>query len=160
MYSKQYFYTALVLMLGALFAVGTASAVAEPPTRVVYHIDFDDPRRQQHALRMMQNHLDAAGEQLELLVVVHGLGMSLLLKPEAFAETQGFRHANAGQGLRYQIDALRLQGVRFLVCGSTLKNHAVNREKHLHDVDSKDVVTNGVMQLIDLQTTGYAYLKP
>ena len=48
--------------------------------KVVYHINYDDPKAQAGALRNIQNHINAVGEEnLDLKVVMHGKGLSLLL---------------------------------------------------------------------------------
>lgn len=57
--------------------------------KVVYHVNYDNPKAQAGALRNIQNHINAVGvENLDLKVVLHGKGLSLLLEPDALKHTK------------------------------------------------------------------------
>jgi len=129
--------------------------------KVVYHINYDDPKLQGGALRNIQNHINAVGaDKLDLRVVLHGNGLALLVLPEAHSRLPGFKHANANDQMAAKIDGLRNQGVSFKVCANTLKGKKVNLESDLHDVSKADVVPSGVAELAILQGQGFAYIKP
>jgi len=128
---------------------------------VVYHIDFDDPQAQALALTYIQNHIRAVGAgNIDLRVVLHGDGLSLLIYPEALAELSRFKRANASEVMTARIDGLKFQGVRFLICNNTLKGRNVDLESHLHDADPADVIPSGVAELARLQSQGFAYIRP
>ena len=117
--------------------------------KVVYHINFDDPRAQLGALRNIQNHINAIGkEHLELRVVLHGNGLSLLMR------------ANEDPKFEGSVVNLRDQGVEFNVCGNTLKARKLSYEDDLLDVDRKHVVPSGVAEIAHLQSQGFSYIKP
>jgi intracellular sulfur oxidation DsrE/DsrF family protein len=145
---------ALPLVSGNLLAEGYGKQ------KVVYHINYDNPQQQAGALGNIQNHINAVGaENLELKVVLHGNGLSLLTYPEALGNTK-LKHANADDQMQAKIDGLKSQGVGFQVCANTLKGKKINLENDLYNTDKADVVPSGVAQLAHLQAQGYTYIKP
>ena len=129
--------------------------------KVVYHINYDNPKKRSGALRNIQNHINAVGaENLDLKVVLHGHGLSLLLDPDSLAKLKKFKHANADEKMIAKIDNLKNQGVDFNVCANTVKGRKVDVDSDLHDVDKKDIVPSGVAELAHLQQLGYTYIKP
>ncbi len=129
--------------------------------KVVYHINYDNPKKQSGALRNIQNHINAVGaENLDLKVVLHGHGLSLLLDPDSLAKLKKFKHANADEKMIARIDNLKSQGIDFNVCANTVKGRKVDIDSDLHDVDKKDIVPSGVAELARLQQMGYVYIKP
>lgn len=128
--------------------------------KVVYHINYDNPQQQAGALRNVQNHINAVGaENLDLKVVMHGKGLTLLLTPDAAANTK-FKAGNANEQMQARISGLKDQGVAFKVCANTLKGKKVNYENDLYDVSDADIVPSGVAELSRLQQQGYTYIKP
>ena len=129
--------------------------------KVVYHINGDNPKQQAGALRNIQNHINAVGaENLDLRVVMHGNGVSLVLLPEALPQVPKFKNANADEQMQAKIDGLKDQGVSFSVCANTLKGRKVNQEEQLYNVEKADIVPSGVAELAHLQAQGYTYIKP
>lgn len=127
--------------------------------KVVYHINYDNPKAQAGALRNIQNHINAVGkENLDLKVVMHGNGLSLVLPPDALQGTK-FKHANATEVMQAKISGLKDQGVKFEVCANTLRGKHVAYQD-LYDVSKADIVPSGVAELARLQQRGYAYIKP
>ncbi|MEZ5542890.1 MAG: DsrE family protein [Pseudomonadota bacterium] len=128
--------------------------------KVVYHINYDDAVTQAAALRNIQNHINAVGkDNLDLKVVMHGAGLSLLLVPEALANTK-MKAANANEDVQAKIAGLKDQGIAFQVCGNTLKGKQIDFQRDLYDVSAADIVPSGVAELARLQQLGYAYIKP
>ena len=128
--------------------------------KVVYHINYDDPKTQAGALRNIQNHINAVGaENLDLKVVMHGKGLTLLLTPDSVANTK-LKMGNATDEIQAKISGLKDQGVGFQVCSNTLKGKKIDHEADLYDVDSADIVPSGVAELARLQAMGYTYIKP
>jgi len=129
--------------------------------KVVYHINYDNPKKQAGALRNIQNHINAVGaENLELKVVLHGNGLALLLDPESLPKLTKFKHANANETMTAKIDSLKNQGVDFNVCANTVRGRKVDLENDLYNVDEKDIVPSGVAEVAYLQAQGYSYVKP
>jgi len=150
-------------LLAGLFLLGIVStpALAEgEKQKVVYHVNYDNPKHQAAALRNIQNHINAVGaENLDLKVVMHGDGLALLLYPDARDHTK-MKMANADDQLQARISGLKDQGIQFEVCANTLKGRKINAEDDLYDVSKADIVPSGVAQLAILQSQGYAYIKP
>ena len=128
--------------------------------KVIYHVNFDDARAQQQTLRYIQNHLNAVGEEkLDLRVILHGDGLTLLLEPD-MADNTLFRTGYATDELTATIAALKDRGVRFLVCANTLRGKKVDPANDLYDVDEQDIVASGVAEIARLQGQGFAYIRP
>ena len=129
--------------------------------KVVYHINYDDPKKQAGALRNIQNHINAVGaENLDLKVVLHGNGLALLVEPDALAKLPKFKYANADDKMAAKIDGLKDQGVKFNVCDNTVKGRKVDINNDLYNVEQSDIVPSGVAELAKLQMQGYTYIKP
>ena len=117
--------------------------------KVVYQVDeaagwFGHPYA--GLLGSLRNHVAALGAaNIDLRVVLHGKGVDLLRRPDA-------RN-------RAALDALRAQGVRFLVCRNTLIETATE-PADLHGTTSEDIVPAGVAEIADLQAKGFIYLHP
>ncbi len=153
---------ATILMALAMIATGMASAddASYGKQKVVYHINYDNPKKQAGALRNIQNHINAVGaENLDLKVVLHGKGLTLLLEPEALKRTK-LKKANATDEMQAKISGLKDQGVKFNICANTLRGKKVDYENDLYDVDKADIVPSGVAELAKLQAQGYTYIKP
>ena len=151
-----------VLLCLSFFASGnTLASDRYGKQKVVYHINYDNPKQQAGALRNIQNHINAVGaENLDLKVVLHGNGLALLLEPDALSKLKKFKHANADEKMTAKIDSLKDQGVNFNVCANTVRGRKVDLETDLYNVDKSDVVPSGVAEVARLQLLGYAYIKP
>jgi intracellular sulfur oxidation DsrE/DsrF family protein len=148
------------VLLGTLVLLAGMASAGEPTQKVVYHINGGDAAQQSAALGNILNHLNAVGpENIEIKVVLHGDGVSLLLYPDALAHTK-MKTANATDEMQPKIAGLKEKGVQFQVCGTTLKGRNVDAEKDLYDVKPGDVVPSGVAQIGTLQSQGYGYIKP
>jgi intracellular sulfur oxidation DsrE/DsrF family protein len=129
--------------------------------KVVYHINYDHPKKQAGALRNIQNHINAVGaENLDLKVVLHGNGLALLLEPDSLDKLKKFKHANADDKMTAKVTDLKGQGVDFHVCANTVRGRKVDVETDLYDVSSEDIVPSGVAEVAKLQAMGYSYIKP
>lgn len=150
----------LAVVMGlAMLVTGNAFAAGYGKQKVVYHINYDNPKAQAGAMRNIQNHINAVGkENLELKVVLHGKGLTLLLEPDALKNTK-LPAANATADMQAKIAGLKDQGVAFNVCANTLKGKKVSMDD-LYDVSQADIVPSGVAEVAALQAQGYAYVKP
>ncbi|HBH34957.1 MAG TPA: hypothetical protein DDW45_00655, partial [Gammaproteobacteria bacterium] len=79
----------LLICIGAFVGSIAVAGAGYGKQKVVYHINYDNPKAQAGALRNIQNHINAVGEEnLELKVVMHGKGLSLLLTPDQMKNTK------------------------------------------------------------------------
>ena len=144
----------LITWAGALHA-----APGDAMQRVAYHIDTGDFERQRTALRNVTNHLNDIGdERLDIRVVVQGNGVSMLLLPDAATDLAVA--GNATDQVQVLIDNLKVRGVRFVVCGSSLRRRNILTADRLYDVAADDLVDSGLAELVRLQEHGYTYIKP
>lgn len=158
---------ALMLLTAAAFALGAgaataadkpADAAAKPAAKtasaaakqkVVYHINYDDPKLLKAALNNVQNHINAVGkDKLDLRVVMHGPGVDLLSLAKKDPDVES------------KVINLKAQGIKMNVCANTLKGRKIDYKKDLFDVSESDIVPSGVAEIALLQQKGYAYLKP
>ena len=157
--SKNYL---LPMLLLYIVAGWHALALADDGTsqKVIYHVNFDDAQAQQQTLRYIRNHLNAVGEEkLDLRVILHGDGLTLLLEPD-MADNTLFTTGYATDELTATIAALKDRGVHFLVCANTLRGKQVDPANDLYDVDEQDIVASGVAEIARLQGQGFAYIRP
>ena len=151
--------TALVIITATV--AGPVLAEGYAKQKVVYHINYDNPKQQAGALRNIQNHINAVGaENLDLKVVLHGNGLALLLEPDSLDKLKKFKHANADDSMTAKVSNLKDQGVSFHVCANTVRGRKVDYQADLYDVDTDDIVPSGVAEVAKLQAMGYAYIKP
>lgn len=155
----------LVTLATAVFLASTlfssVFAASYEKQKVVYHINGDNAKQQKGAMRNIQNHINAVGkENLDLKIVMHGNGVSLVLLPEALERLPKMKAGNADIGMQSTIDNLKMQGVQFKVCANTLKGRGINLESDLYDAEQGDIVPSGVAELAHLQSQGYTYIKP
>lgn len=143
----------MVSLIAALLAVAQGP-VASAETgygkqKVVYHVNYDDPKKQKGALKNIQNHINAVGaENMDLRVVMHGNGLTLLMR------------ANDDPNFESGVAHLKSQGIGFKVCANTLKGRKISYEDDLYDVDQEDIVPSGVAEIAHLQAEGFSYVKP
>tara|TARA_B100001939_G_C16814648_1_gene561531 strand:- start:101 stop:586 length:486 start_codon:yes stop_codon:yes gene_type:complete len=150
----------LALTVGLGFAAtGMAAGHEYGKQKVAYHVNYYDAKRQTGALRNIQNHINAVGaENLDLRVVMHGNGVSLLLEPDQVENTK-MKAGNADENMTARISNLKDQGVTFKICANTLKGRKIDLE-YLFDASEQDIVPSGVAEIAHLQAEGFAYLRP
>ena len=155
------FLSAILVSLCLLMATTASANERYGKQKVVYHINYDNPKQQAGALRNVQNHINAVGaENLDIKIVLHGNGLALLLEPDSLEKLTKFKHANANESMTAKIDSLKNQGVNFNVCANTVRGRKVDLENDLYNVGKQDVVPSGVAEVARLQAMGYSYIKP
>lgn len=111
---------------------------------VVFHVDLADPARLGLALTNIDNYLNALPEeQFETVMVVNGPAVQL------------FNTADAPHAA--QIKALQERGASFRLCANALRKFDIARQDLLADCI---VVPAGVVEIVQLQQKGFAYIKP
>lgn len=136
-----------LLCLLSLSGIGVAAG-QDDTVSVVYHLNSGDTERQLIAMGEVQNHIDALGAtNLDIRFVIHGRGLGLLSAAPGNAD------------IRAGIDILKLQGVRFEVCGNTIKARQLDLDQ-LYGINEMEIVPSGVAQISILQSQGYTYIKP
>ena len=117
------------------------------PDKVVYHIS-DTEQQTKLALQYIRNHLEV-NPKAKIVVVTHALGVDFL--------REGLRDKN-GNPYNVPVEDLDFRGVRFLVCGITLRERKMKQSEFIPEAK---FVPSGVAEIARLQQReGYAYLRP
>ena len=118
---------------------------------VVYHEDTTGQASAPYFLHLLgniRNHLDAVGkDHVQISVVDNSSGVDM------------FQLANSDLPLAKKMDALRADGVRFLICANTLQAAHIDW-RDLHGVREEDIVPSGVAEIARLEGMGYVYIHP
>lgn len=133
-------------------AVKTMTFAPYAAQKVVYHVTEGagllGHGRYRNLLQIARNHLQAVGVgRLDLRIVLQGDGIELL------------QLARSDKDLAGRIDALKRDGVRFLICRNTIMGHDLD-PADLYGVAPADIVPAGIAEAASLVQQGYAYLKP
>lgn len=134
-------------------AIRTLRFAPYAPQKAVYHVTegggFFPRSRYRNLLQIARNHVDAVGAgRLDLRIILQGDGIELLELARRDSDIAG------------RIDALKRDGVRFLVCRNTITGHDLDPAEALYGVGPDDIVKAGIAEAAALVQKGYAYLKP
>lgn len=135
-------------LAGSLVTAAT-SDIKSPigPDKVVYHIS-DTEQQTKLALQYIRNHLEV-NPKAKIVVVTHALGVDFL--------REGLRDKN-GNPYNVPVEDLDFRGVRFLVCGITLRERNMKQSEFIPEAK---FVPSGVAEIARLQQReGYAYIRP
>jgi uncharacterized protein len=114
-------------------------------TKVVFHLDMDAEERLVMALNNMGNLLkEIPPAEAAICLVANGSAVGLFQRERAVAH-----------GMR--VAELSGNGVRFLMCSNSLNNLNLDPGEMLNGCE---VIKAGIVELISLQSDGYAYIKP
>ena len=158
---KRMILTAIALVAAAVAGAAAATflqpgfdlarAAVGQPSKVVLHVNQNDPAVMNLALNNAQNvasHYKAAKMPVVIEVVAYGPGLHMLrsdtspIKPRLASFT------------------LEQPDIRFSACENTQTNMSKAEGKPVPLVADAKVVPSGVVRLIELQQQGYAYVKP
>lgn len=146
---KKVIAIAIAAIVAFGFSATSAVAGGYKSQKVVYHLNYDNPKRQKGMLRNINNHIKAVGaKKLDLRVVMHGKGYTML------------QTANNDLQLQNTIIKLKDKGVKFQLCANTIRGKKLNENKLFGFDPANDKVPSGVAEIAKLQKKGYAYIRP
>ena len=130
-----------------------ASAVAneKAPVRVAIQVSENEPRQMTLALNNAANlaaHYKALGRKVDIQIVTYGPGLHMLR-----ADTSPVKARIAAM-------SLEIDGLTFAACKNTQVNMAKQEGKDVPLIGEARIVPSGVVTLIELQQTGFAYIRP
>ena len=130
-----------VMMLGALAL--PAPALAADRSKVVIQVSTNDPANWNLALNNAQNiQKDLGKNNVDIEIVVFGPGISML-KAESEVANRVIEAVDSG--------------MQVMACQNTMHSQKLNKD----DMNSKvGYVPAGVVEIIQRQQQGYAYLRP
>lgn len=152
---------AISIFLSGVIAGNSLAESEHKIHKIVYHINIADREKQLSAIRNIHAHLNLLGpETLDLIVVLHGGGLSMLLYPSASKELKTYENGHADDDMQAQIDGLRNEGIQFRIGKISADRRHIDINEHLYNVAAEDIVNSGVGELTRLQVAGYTYIKP
>ncbi len=157
----------MVMLTIAGAAVPAQTAAAEEgfgngPARVVYHADFKDPRRFSSMLTSIYNMVSTYQNELreyDVRIVFNSYGIRFLtddkLEGTPFETDEALRERR--EDIKGRVRSLQTSyDVKLELCDITRQEVGLSRDKIYEGVDS---VESGVVQVAELQSKGFAYIK-
>lgn len=132
-----------VAVLALVAPLAPLAADAPAKARVIFQVSDADPAKWNLALnnaKNVQTDLGAASTEIEIVAYGPGIGM---LKAEATVANR-------------VVDAMAA-GVRVVACENTMSNQKIKREDM---IDKIGYVKAGVVELMQKQREGWAYIRP
>lgn len=148
-------------LLAASFAIIALNLLAIAPIvladddekvhKVVLHIDDNDPKRMNLVLNNASNinkYYQDKGEEAEIEIVAYGPGLVMLLAAKSPVKE---RVKNISDSY---------DNISFKACSNTHKKMSKKAGKDVALVKQAEMVSSGVIHLIERQEDGWAYVRP
>ena len=140
------------ILLSFLFAIALFSyntsypAKAADKMKIVYHVS--ELEKVPFVLGNMRNHIKGLGgsDKLDMILVVHG------------PAGKAFHKSKTNPKIEQRVDNLSLDGVKFNMCGNTMRAQKVKISDLLSGFTRHD--EGGVVRIAELQSKGYIYIRP
>lgn len=140
--------TVLVLTLSFL---GAETELAEPkpsmenPRKFIFPITTWDKDEVNHVLGSANNVIKFYGvDNTEVVIVAYSKGIKTLMN-------------NEDKNIKKRVQSLMTYDVEFIACGNTMTTLKIEKKELIEDVE---VVTAGIVELIERQLSGYVYIRP
>ncbi|MDH5326731.1 MAG: DsrE family protein [Gammaproteobacteria bacterium] len=134
---------ALLLLCAPMLAV---AGDFEAKHKLVIQVSTDDARTQKIALNNAVNVQKLYGmDNVDVEIVAYGPGLGLLTA----------KSKEAGR-----VKSLAQQNITFSACGNTMKKVEKKTGKAPKLTEGVKVVNAGVVRIMELQSQGYAYIRP
>jgi intracellular sulfur oxidation DsrE/DsrF family protein len=131
-------------MLGADTEFAEPKPAIDNPRQIVFSITEGDDEAIHHVLSSANNVLKFYGpENVEMLIVAYYHGIRAVLSKE--------------KEIAVRVDALMQYNVEFVACGNTMQTKKI-KESEL--IDGTEIVTAGIVEIIERVKSGWTYIKP
>ncbi len=144
---KRKFVFFLMVLFPVLLSLPEGTRAGEedlPDLRVIIQVSEDSPKIMSMALNNAMNLVKAVGQdEIAIEVIAYGPGVRFLMQSD--------------QKFRDRISSMMFYGIRFVACGNTLKTMHLPRKDLIQGVT---VVQTGVLEIIQKQKQGWAYVRP
>ena len=145
----------LVLFVMILSLVWAETELTEPkpsmvnPRKFVFPITSVDENEISHVLSSVSNVVKFYGvDKCEVVIVAYSQGIKSLLKEPKFFD----------KDIQKRLKSVMLyDSVEFIACNNTMKTYDIKEKELLKDVE---VVTAGIVEIIERQLAGYIYVRP
>jgi len=137
-----------LLALGALLFADTEFADPKPaldnPRQIVFSVTEGSDDAINHVLSSANNVLKFYGpEKVQMEIVAYAGGIRTLLK--------------SNPKIAERVRTLMLYDVTFVACGNTMRTKNIKEEQLIDDVE---IVTAGIVEMIERVKEGWIYIKP
>lgn len=142
---------AVFAAISASVAGVTSGALADSVKRVAIHVDENDPKRMNMALNNAANifkHYEETGEAVEVRLVANGPGLHMLRD-----DTSPVKDRVAAMSLEHE-------SLSFAACGNTHRMMSKQSDGEIPLLSEAEMISSGVVELIELQGQGWAYIRP
>ena len=137
--------SSFLMVLGASNVAFSADEM-QPSKKVVIQVSTDDARTQNIAMNNAVNLQKLYGvDNIAIEIVAYGPGLGMLTVKNKQSE---------------RVKSLALQNITFSACGNTMDKVAKKTGKQPKLTEGVKVVQAGVARIIELQESGYAYVRP
>ena len=142
------------VLLGLFVFTGSvpqAVQAGEKIHKIAVHVDQNDPQVMNMALNNVVNlnkYYAAKGEKVTIEVVAYGPGLHM------------FRSDTSPVKARIEKMGLEFENLKFSACGNTHRKMSSKAGKKVEIMSEAQMVSSGVVQLVELQENGYSYLRP
>lgn len=148
---KKILSTLTIVFCSLLFITSTPVWSSDADHKVAIHVDENDPKLMNLALNNaanVQKYYSSKGESVIIELVAYGPGLHMLR-----ADTSPVKD-------RISAMSLEIDNLTFSACGNTHSKMSKAAGKDIELLDEAQKVSSGVVQLIELQEQGYAYVRP
>ncbi len=145
------FRTLAAALAAVLLLAAAGPTLAAEPVRVAIHVDENDPARMNMALNNAANvsaYYEQKGQEVEIQIVAYGPGLHMLRKDTSPVAD------------RIAAMSLELENLSFAACGNTHRKMSEKAGAPVPLIEEAQMVPSGVVQLIELQRQGWAYIRP
>ena len=139
-------FLALVILVPAMPAEAGSDTV-----KIAIHVDENSKFKMNLALNNAENvikYYKSKGQDVEIRLVAYGPGLHM------------FRSDTSPVKARIEKLSLQLDNLTFAACGNTKAKMMKKSGKPVPIMAEAQMVTSGVVELVELQRKGWAYIRP
>jgi len=120
----------------------------ENPRQFVFPITSENEEEISHILSSASNVIKFYGaDKCEVAIVCYSRGIKSVLKKSHFFD----------KDIPKRVRSLMTYDVEFIACGNTMKTYNIKKKELIEGVE---VVTAGIVELIERQKRGWTYIRP
>ena len=135
----------LICFLSAETEFADPKPSLENPRKFVFPITKSDRHEINHVLSSANNVIKFYGpEKVEVVIVAYSRGIEAVINHRDLE-------------IKKRVEALMTYEVEFIACGNTMKTLKIDKSEL---IDGVEIVTAGIVELIERQLRGYIYIRP
>ena len=120
----------------------------ENPRQFVFPITSGNEDEISHVLSSASNVIKFYGQnKCEVAIVCYSQGIKAVLKKSYFFD----------KDIQKRVRSLMTYDVEFIACGNTMRTYNIEKKELMEDVE---VVTAGIVELIECQRMDWTYIRP